>query len=83
MMGRKAARNMYRVVTPIKLEFSASVGFIHKEVDIRLQDSTVSQPSTIECEYSPLIKSVKLLNLTDIRFDLSQIYKTADKIRSL
>ena len=31
MMGRKAARNMYRVVIPTKLEFSASVGFIHKE----------------------------------------------------
>ena len=31
MMDRKAARNMYRVVIPIKLELSASVGFIHKE----------------------------------------------------
>jgi hypothetical protein len=31
MMGRKAARNVYIVVRPIKLEFSASVGFIHKK----------------------------------------------------
>jgi hypothetical protein len=30
MMGRKAGRNMYSRI-PIKLEFSAFVGFIHKE----------------------------------------------------
>jgi hypothetical protein len=30
MMGRKAVRNMY-IRKTIKLEFSASVGFIHKE----------------------------------------------------
>jgi hypothetical protein len=30
MMGRKAARNMYSRNTN-KIEFSASVGFIHKE----------------------------------------------------
>jgi hypothetical protein len=30
MMGRKPAETC-RVVIPIKLEFSASVGFIHKE----------------------------------------------------
>jgi hypothetical protein len=34
MMGRKAARKC-RVVIPIKLDFSASVGFIHKEYNYR------------------------------------------------
>lgn len=49
-------------------------------MDIRLQDYRLPQPRRIQCEYSQLIKSVKLLNFIDIRSDLSQMHKTAEKI---
>ena len=47
MMGRKAARKC-RVVIPIKLQFSASVVFIHKE-SVTMQGHTIVKLEILAC----------------------------------